>query len=62
MRGMQPAPFHPEGDHRMALALAPLSLVTGRITIAQPQVVDKSYPAFWQHLAEAGFGVRFHTI
>lgn len=33
-------------DHRMAMAFAPVSLVTA-INIEEPQVVSKSYPAFW---------------
>ncbi|MBL8001855.1 MAG: 3-phosphoshikimate 1-carboxyvinyltransferase [Flavobacteriales bacterium] len=45
------------GDHRMAMALAPLALVAGRITLQDPDVVTKSYPAFWEDLRKAGFGV-----
>lgn len=45
------------GDHRMAMALAPLALVARRITLRDPDVVSKSYPAFWDHLRKAGFGV-----
>ena len=49
---------HPvHGDHRMAMALAPLALVFGAITIADPDVVSKSYPGFWKDLRQAGFGV-----
>ena len=43
-------------DHRMALAFAPMSLVMP-ISINNPQVVSKSYPQFWQHLAAAGFEI-----
>ncbi len=43
-------------DHRMAMAFAPAVLKTGNaITIADHMVVTKSYPNFWQDLAEAGF-------
>lgn len=42
-------------DHRMAMAFAPLALVLGTISIAEPQVVEKSYPDFWNHLKEQGF-------
>jgi 3-phosphoshikimate 1-carboxyvinyltransferase len=45
-------------DHRMALAFAPLSIPFGRIAIASPLVVSKSYPAFWDHLKQAGFAVK----
>ncbi|MCC7502273.1 MAG: 3-phosphoshikimate 1-carboxyvinyltransferase [Flavobacteriales bacterium] len=44
-------------DHRMAMALAPLALVLGSITIDDPDVVTKSYPGFWEDLQEAGFEV-----
>lgn len=50
-------PFDPKGDHRMAMALAPLALVNGAITIQDPDVVHKSYPGFWEDLKRAGFSV-----
>lgn len=43
------------GDHRMAMAFAPLSLVHGIIRIKEHGVVTKSYPAFWSHMSAAGF-------
>jgi 3-phosphoshikimate 1-carboxyvinyltransferase len=36
-------------DHRMAMAFAPLSLLTS-ITIENPDVVVKSYPNFWKDI------------
>lgn len=43
-------------DHRMAMAFAPAALVRPEgITIANPQVVTKSYPGFWEDLKQAGF-------
>ena len=42
-------------DHRMALAFAPYALKSGEIIINNPQVVTKSYPHFWESLAEARF-------
>ena len=54
------AAFDPDHDHRMALALAPLALKLGTVTISNPQVVTKSYPGFWQDLQSAGFGVQLH--
>jgi 3-phosphoshikimate 1-carboxyvinyltransferase len=42
-------------DHRMAMAFAPACLKTGEIRIAHPEVVDKSYPRYWDDLAAAGF-------
>lgn len=50
-----PPPFDPQGDHRMAMALAPLAAVCDRITIRDPEVVRKSYPTFWGDLRKAGF-------
>lgn len=52
--------FHPDIDHRMALSLAPLALRLGSITISDPDVVNKSYPGFWEDLRKAGFGVDLH--
>lgn len=44
-------------DHRMALAFAPAAL-RGSIAIENPEVVSKSYPAFWEDLREAHFELR----
>lgn len=41
-------------DHRMAMAFAPLALKFP-LTIDQPGVVSKSYPAFWEDLQKLGF-------
>ena len=45
-------------DHRMAMAFAPLALAVGSLTIADPEVVAKSYPDFWRDLAQAGFSMQ----
>ena len=45
-------------DHRMAMAFAPACLVLPQIRINEPQVVTKSYPAYWEDLQKAGFKVR----
>lgn len=50
--------FNPDIDHRMALSLAPLALKLGAITIQDPEVVNKSYPDYWEHLRSAGFRVE----
>ncbi|MDR1201970.1 MAG: 3-phosphoshikimate 1-carboxyvinyltransferase [Tannerellaceae bacterium] len=43
-------------DHRMAMAFAPAALVRkGGIEIADPMVVTKSYPHFWEDLKSVGF-------
>jgi 3-phosphoshikimate 1-carboxyvinyltransferase len=44
-------------DHRMAMAFAPLGLRFG-VEIERPEVVDKSYPRFWDDLAQVGFVVQ----
>jgi 3-phosphoshikimate 1-carboxyvinyltransferase len=56
---LSPPPFDPQGDHRMAMALAPLALVCEQVTILDPVVVAKSYPGFWEDLKKAGFSVEF---
>lgn len=43
------------GDHRMAMAFAPLSQRFGPMKILDPGVVVKSYPGFWNDLQKAGF-------
>lgn len=42
-------------DHRMAMALAPLSCIVGEMVIEAPEVVGKSYPQFWEDLKGIGF-------
>jgi 3-phosphoshikimate 1-carboxyvinyltransferase len=44
-------------DHRMAMAFTPLAIPLGSITIEDPMVVTKSYPAFWNDLEKAGFEI-----
>ncbi len=56
---LRPPPFDPQGDHRMAMALAPLALVCEEVTILHPEVVNKSYPGFWEEMKKAGFSVEF---
>ena len=43
------------GDHRMAMAFAPLAVFIPGIIINDIEVVSKSYPDYWSHLTEAGF-------
>jgi 3-phosphoshikimate 1-carboxyvinyltransferase len=42
-------------DHRMAMAFAPLAMVLPQVEIEDAEVVNKSYPAFWQDFEKAGF-------
>jgi len=44
-------------DHRMAMAFAPLSLLTS-IEIENPEVVSKSYPTFWEDLQKLGVSIQ----
>ncbi len=44
-------------DHRMAMAFAPLSMFIPGLVIRDAEVVDKSYPRFWDALREAGFTI-----
>jgi 3-phosphoshikimate 1-carboxyvinyltransferase len=45
-------------DHRMAMAFAPLALKFP-VCIADPEVVSKSYPGFWDDLKKLGFIIKF---
>ena len=44
----QPLQFCTHNDHRIAMALAPLSMLFGPATFDHPEVVEKSYPNFWK--------------
>lgn len=46
--------FATYGDHRMAMAFAPLAFFQP-VEIEHPEVVRKSYPQFWEHLKAMGF-------
>ncbi len=44
-------------DHRMAMAFAPACIRVPGLRIAEPGVVSKSYPGFWEDLRKAGFSI-----
>lgn len=44
-------------DHRMAMAFAPAIIHFPEMQIADPEVVSKSYPNYWNDLRKAGFGI-----
>ena len=44
-------------DHRMAMAFAPVALKKD-IFIEDPDVVEKSYPDFWEHLTKLGIKIN----
>lgn len=50
--------IHTYEDHRMAMAFAPATLHFPSLRIAEPQVVSKSYPTFWENLRQVGFGIN----
>jgi 3-phosphoshikimate 1-carboxyvinyltransferase len=43
-------------DHRMAMGLAPLATLTN-LKIESPEVVNKSYPGFWEDMRTVGFTI-----
>jgi 3-phosphoshikimate 1-carboxyvinyltransferase len=43
-------------DHRMAMAFAPAASVLGNMKVDDPAVVSKSYPKYWEHISEFGYG------
>lgn len=55
-------PIKTYNDHRIAMAFAPLALKTGSVFIENPEVVNKSYPHFFEDLIRVGFsgGTREH--
>jgi 3-phosphoshikimate 1-carboxyvinyltransferase len=48
--GSDPATVETHNDHRIAMAFAIAGLARGNVTIANEQVVSKSYPGFWKTL------------
>jgi len=48
----EPAVIETHNDHRIAMAFAIAGLARGNVTIANEQVVSKSYPRFWRTLEE----------
>ena len=47
-------------DHRIALAFSMLSLHHRFLEIEEPDVINKSYPTYWNDLKEAGFDLKFY--
>ena len=44
-------------DHRFAMAFAPLAWICKAIIINQPEVVNKSFPDFWNQLKSCGIEI-----
>lgn len=53
--------FDTYGDHRMAMAFAPLAMKFGPLKINNPAVVEKSYPKFWVHLSSMGCALTYNN-
>lgn len=51
-------PIETYGDHRMAMAFAPVSIFLAGLMITGAECVTKSYPEYWDHLRQAGFTVE----
>ena len=49
----------PCGDHRMAMAFALHAYINSNIRIKEPEVVEKSFPGFWDSLRDNGIKVEF---
>lgn len=49
--------FDTYDDHRMAMAMAAVSIFIPGIVINDAEVVSKSYPGFWDDMRRAGFTV-----
>ena len=47
----RPIRFSSHNDHRIVMALAPLSMLFGTLSFDHPEVVEKSYPDFWKDVA-----------
>ena len=43
-----PIRFSAHNDHRIVMALAPLSMLVGPVSFDHPEVVEKSYSGFWK--------------
>src|SRR5437763_8997237 len=50
--GSEPVTVETHNDHRIAMAFAIAGLARGNVSIANEQVVSKSYPRFWKTLDE----------
>ncbi len=49
---------HTYGDHRIAMAFAPLRLLFPNLQIEKPDVVGKSFPEFWDEFAKVQDAIR----
>jgi 3-phosphoshikimate 1-carboxyvinyltransferase len=54
----KPITFSTFGDHRIAMSLAPLSIIGLKLNIEDPRVVSKSYPCYWDDYKKNGFQIE----
>ena len=57
----RPALLDSHDDHRVAMSLALLALRAPGLSIRDPGAVSKTFPDYFDRLAELGFGVRVYT-
>jgi 3-phosphoshikimate 1-carboxyvinyltransferase len=56
------ASMHSHHDHRIAMAAAVAGLrAVGDTTIDEAEAINKSYPAFYDHLKQLGAAVNLNT-
>lgn len=58
LQTLKPETVKTYGDHRMAMAFAPFSLLMDSLQIENPEVISKSYPGFWDDLITKGFSIQ----
>jgi 3-phosphoshikimate 1-carboxyvinyltransferase len=49
-------------DHRIVMSCSLLSVLGYSLYFDQPEVVSKSYPAFWEDLAKFGFQLNTQDV
>jgi 3-phosphoshikimate 1-carboxyvinyltransferase len=54
--------FDPWNDHRMAMSFAILAAKNRNIVIQNPEVVEKSFPGFWDELSKSGLGINTENL
>lgn len=48
---LQGAVIDAHGDHRIAMAMATVGVVVAGLSVAEPRVVDKTWPGYWSFLS-----------
>lgn len=52
--------LYPHGDHRMAMAIAPVwAHLAGFVLVRDPMVVSKSFPRYWAELERLGYQLNW---